>query len=179
MRQLKIPALLALAAAGAGATPLRAQIDGGWGGGSGTAAGHYATVNGIRLYYEDRGTGRPLHAFARAVLFDPLGIGESVWAAGSDGIASAASGLRLVPRDLARIGQMIVQRGQWQGREVVPGAWLDAAFTKPARGELQIGGFANALAALEGDEDAPGLRCICTRHHFVPVAGYLRVAGFF
>jgi pimeloyl-ACP methyl ester carboxylesterase len=60
MRHLKIPALLALAAAGAGTMPLRAQIDGGWGGGSGTAAGHYATVNGIRLYYEDRGTGRPL-----------------------------------------------------------------------------------------------------------------------
>jgi CubicO group peptidase (beta-lactamase class C family) len=77
-----------------------------------------------------RGTGRPLPEFARSVLFDPLGIGESVWTAGSDGIASAASGLRLAPRDLARIGQMIVQRGQWQGSEVVPARWLDAAFEK-------------------------------------------------
>jgi CubicO group peptidase (beta-lactamase class C family) len=79
-----------------------------------------------------RGTGRPLPEFARSVLFDPLGIGESVWTAGSDGIASAASGLRLVPRDLARIGQMIVQRGQWQGSEVVSPRWLDAAFEKRA-----------------------------------------------
>ncbi len=60
MRHMRIPALLSLAAAVAGATPLRAQADGGWGGGSGKAAGHYATVNGIRLYYEDRGAGRPL-----------------------------------------------------------------------------------------------------------------------
>ena len=60
MRYTNIPALLALAAAVAGATPLRAQTDGGWGGGSGQAAGQYANVNGIRLYYEDRGTGRPL-----------------------------------------------------------------------------------------------------------------------
>ncbi len=60
MRHMRIPALLALAAGVAGATPLRAQTDGGWGGGSGKAAGHYATVNGIRLYYEDRGAGRPL-----------------------------------------------------------------------------------------------------------------------
>jgi pimeloyl-ACP methyl ester carboxylesterase len=60
MRYVNIPALLALAAAVAGATPLHAQTDGGWGGGSGKAAGAYATVNGILLYYEERGTGRPL-----------------------------------------------------------------------------------------------------------------------
>lgn len=60
MRYVNIPALLALAAAVAGATPLRAQTDGGWGGGRGKATGHHATVNGIRLYYEDRGIGRPL-----------------------------------------------------------------------------------------------------------------------
>lgn len=60
MRYARIPALLALAAAAAGATPLRAQTDGGSGGGSGNVAGHYATVNGIRLYYEDRGSGPPL-----------------------------------------------------------------------------------------------------------------------
>jgi CubicO group peptidase (beta-lactamase class C family) len=74
-----------------------------------------------------RGTGQPLPAFARDALFGPLGIPAFEWLAGRDGVASAASGLRLTPRALARIGQTVLARGRWAGREVVPAAWLAAA----------------------------------------------------
>jgi pimeloyl-ACP methyl ester carboxylesterase len=60
MRYARIPALLALTTALAVTIPAMAQSTSGWGGGSGKSAGHFATVNGIRLYYEDRGSGRPL-----------------------------------------------------------------------------------------------------------------------
>jgi pimeloyl-ACP methyl ester carboxylesterase len=60
MRYARIPALLALSFALARALPGAAQSTPGWGVGSGTTAGQYAAVNGIRLHYEDRGTGRPL-----------------------------------------------------------------------------------------------------------------------
>src|ERR1700744_1071518 len=79
----------------------------------------------------ERGTGLDLHGFAKTALFEPLGIGASEWGNGTDGIASAASGLRLTPRDLARIGQMIVMGGKWEGRPVVPADWLEASF-RPA-----------------------------------------------
>ncbi|SRR6266496_1537433 len=49
-----------------------------------------------------KGTGQFLPEFARAVLFEPLGIDTFEWMAGADGVASAASGLRLTPRGLAR-----------------------------------------------------------------------------
>jgi CubicO group peptidase (beta-lactamase class C family) len=42
-----------------------------------------------------RGTGRPLHAFAREALFDPLGIGATEWMTDRDGEPIAASGLRM------------------------------------------------------------------------------------
>jgi len=73
------------------------------------------------------GTGRPLPDFAREALFEPLGIAGAEWMAGDDGVASAASGLRLAPRDLARIGQCILARGDWHGRQVIPAGWLDEA----------------------------------------------------
>ncbi len=53
-----------------------------------------------------KGTGRNLGEYARMALFDPLGIGPTEWRGGRDG-PSAASGLRMTPRDLARIGRLI------------------------------------------------------------------------
>lgn len=75
-----------------------------------------------------RGSGKTLPAFAREALFDPLGITAFGWAEGRDGVASAASGLRLRPRDLLRIGTLVLANGQWNGRQVVPRGWLDASF---------------------------------------------------
>jgi CubicO group peptidase (beta-lactamase class C family) len=73
-------------------------------------------------------TGRPIPEFARAALFDPLGIGHTEGECDADGEAIAASGLRMAPRDLARIGVMALAGGLWQGRQVVPAAWLAASF---------------------------------------------------
>jgi CubicO group peptidase (beta-lactamase class C family) len=69
-----------------------------------------------------KGAGQPLPDFARAALFEPLGIDTFEWMAGADGVASAASGLRLTPRGLARIGQLVLQSGM----DIVPAAWLEA-----------------------------------------------------
>jgi CubicO group peptidase (beta-lactamase class C family) len=76
-----------------------------------------------------RGAGKPLPDFAREALFGPLGIVEFEWAAGSDGVASAASGLRLTARHLLRIGQMVLARGIHEGRRIVPAAWIEASLS--------------------------------------------------
>jgi CubicO group peptidase (beta-lactamase class C family) len=73
------------------------------------------------------GTGRPLAQYAQEVLFAPLGIAGFEWMTGDDGVASPASGLRLAPRDLARIGELVLAGGVWDGRAVVPADWLRTA----------------------------------------------------
>jgi CubicO group peptidase (beta-lactamase class C family) len=73
-----------------------------------------------------RGTGRPLPEFAREELFGPLGIDRFEWMAGPDGVPSAASGLRLATPDLARLGELVLAGGEWNGRQLVPAAWLTA-----------------------------------------------------
>ncbi|HEY1933792.1 MAG TPA: serine hydrolase domain-containing protein [Acetobacteraceae bacterium] len=75
-----------------------------------------------------RGSGKPLQEFAREALFEPLGISVFEWAKGRDGVAAAASGLRLRPRDLLRIGTLVLAKGTWDGRQIVSRAWLDASF---------------------------------------------------
>lgn len=74
-----------------------------------------------------RGTGMSLPDYAHEVLFAPLGVGQTAWSHGGDGEPLAASGARMTPRDLARIGQLVLQRGQWGGRQVVPAAWIEAS----------------------------------------------------
>jgi CubicO group peptidase (beta-lactamase class C family) len=75
-----------------------------------------------------KGTGQSLPDFARATLFDPIGIGATAWINGLNGEPSASSGLRMTPRDLALIGQLILNRGQCEGRAVVPEEWLEKSF---------------------------------------------------
>ncbi|PRH88573.1 serine hydrolase [Labrys okinawensis] len=75
-----------------------------------------------------RGTGKTLPEFAREALFDPLGIGSFEWACGSDGVASAASGLRLRAADLLRIGELLLAKGLWNGSRVVSQDWVEASF---------------------------------------------------
>jgi CubicO group peptidase (beta-lactamase class C family) len=77
----------------------------------------------------ERGTNKTLHAFARETLFDPLGIGPTEWLADDKGEAIAASGLRLTPRDLARVGVMMMKGGMWGDRRVAPAQWIERATT--------------------------------------------------
>lgn len=73
------------------------------------------------------GTGQTLPEFARNVLFDPLGIETFKWSAGRDGTHSPASGVRLTAPDLLKIGRLVLNDGVWEGRSVVPEAWLRAS----------------------------------------------------
>jgi CubicO group peptidase (beta-lactamase class C family) len=79
----------------------------------------------------ENGTGQSLHDYARAVLFDPLGLGPTEWRIGRDGERNFASGLAMRPRDLARIGQLLLDGGKAGEEQMVPGDWLEASF-KPA-----------------------------------------------
>lgn len=88
----------------------------------------------------ERGSGLTLRGFAEQRLFDPLGIRRLEWVQGSDGSHLAASGLRLRPRDAARIGQLALDGGMHGDHRIVPAAWLERSFTRHAdAGELGYG----------------------------------------
>jgi CubicO group peptidase (beta-lactamase class C family) len=76
-----------------------------------------------------KAAGRPLDEFARAGLFAPLAIAPDQWAR-IQGDTDAGGGLRLRPRDMAKIGQLVLAGGNWYGRQVVSKDWV-ASSTAP------------------------------------------------
>ena len=73
-----------------------------------------------------RGTGNSLEKYAREKLFSPLEITKWEWLKDSDGDTAAHYGLRLTPRDMMKIGRLILQKGKWKGKEVVPKEWIES-----------------------------------------------------
>src|SRR5689334_22953738 len=72
--------------------------------------------------------GHPLDEFARETLFEPLGITSFEWTR-VKGDTDAGGGLRLRPRDMAKIGQLLLAGGRWNDRQIVSKAWIDASMT--------------------------------------------------
>ncbi len=107
----------------------------------------------------EKGTGRQLHDFAREVLFEPLQIENTEWRRGMDGEPIAASGLRLTPRDLVRIGTMILGGGQWNGTQVTPPEWLAVSFTPAiSMPDGRQYGYQWYLGTVPMDDGAGGVR---------------------
>jgi CubicO group peptidase (beta-lactamase class C family) len=90
----------------------------------------------------ERVSGKPLEAFAREVLFQPLGISDLEWKAYKNGKIAAAAGLRLRPRDAAKIGQLLLNRGRWNGRKIISADWIAQSITPRFQA---IGNFGSTL----------------------------------
>jgi CubicO group peptidase (beta-lactamase class C family) len=73
-----------------------------------------------------KATGRHLDEFARETLFEPLGITGTEWDR-YQGDTDAGGGLRLRPRDMAKIGQLVLAGGRWNDRQVVSKAWIETS----------------------------------------------------
>lgn len=76
-------------------------------------------------------TGEQADAYAERRLFDPLGIEEYDWSSGNtEGYPQLDGTLMLRPRDMARIGWMVLDGGEWNGRQVLPAAWIEESTTR-------------------------------------------------
>lgn len=90
--------------------------------------GHAFNYNGgmsiILSYLIQRGAGRPADEYAKDHLFEPLGINDFEWERLRSGLADTDGGLHLRPRDMAKIGQLYLQKGIWNGKRIVSEDWV-------------------------------------------------------
>jgi len=105
-------------------------------------------------------TDEGIDALVQKHLFDPLGIRDVEWARHRHtGDPMAEGGLRMRPRDLAKIGQLVLARGQWNGTQIVPAAWIEAATSRQVPADPRASWFAygyqfwlwNTYVAKKGD----------------------------
>lgn len=103
----------------------------------------YATPPYGRLHLVlEAASGMPLPDYSRKWLTGPLGMQETDWIIRPEAYrATNKYGLASTARDLAKFGQLILNRGEWRGEQLVSRAWLDEALSSsqeqnPAYGYL-------------------------------------------
>lgn len=75
-----------------------------------------------------RAASRSLLSFAQEFLFVPLEIRAPYWPRDANGYYYGSGDMHMTPRHLARFGQLYLDRGMFNGRQIVPAEWVDASF---------------------------------------------------
>ncbi len=75
-------------------------------------------------------TGEKVIDYLKPRLFEPLAIEGMDWEVDPQGINCGGWGLRLKTEDMAKFGQLFLQKGKWNGKQVLPAEWVEQATTK-------------------------------------------------
>ena len=75
-------------------------------------------------------TGQTTLEFLKPRLFEPLGIESAEWASSPEGYSLGGGGLKLCTEDIAKFGQLYLQKGKWHGRQLIPEKWVEQATSK-------------------------------------------------
>jgi CubicO group peptidase (beta-lactamase class C family) len=76
-----------------------------------------------------KATGMTVLDYLKPRLFAPLGIEHPTWETSPQGVSAGGYGLSIRTEDIARFGQLYLQKGKWQGKQIVPESWVKAATT--------------------------------------------------
>jgi len=68
--------------------------------------------------------GKHANAYAEDVLFKPLGISKYIWETHPNGTPQCGAGLQMLPRDMAKIGLLVLNNGLWNNKQIVSEEWL-------------------------------------------------------
>jgi CubicO group peptidase (beta-lactamase class C family) len=75
-------------------------------------------------------TGQTELDYLKPRLFEPLGIENPRWDTSPEGNSLGGYGLYLVTEDIAKFGQLYLQKGQWHGKQLIPREWVEQATSK-------------------------------------------------
>ncbi len=108
-------------------------------------ARHVAAEPGKLWYYNSgltillgevvrKAAGIPIDKFARLHLFTPLGIRKFQWDGSPSGVVQTDGGLHLLPRDMGKVGLLVLRGGVWDGKKVVSQSWIEESTRRHIHG---------------------------------------------
>ena len=75
-------------------------------------------------------TGETVLEYLRPRLFEPLGIENPEWGSSPQGNTLGGWGVMLRTEDVAKFGQLYLQKGLWNGKQLVPSSWIEQATSR-------------------------------------------------
>jgi CubicO group peptidase (beta-lactamase class C family) len=75
-------------------------------------------------------TGATVLDYLNPRLFEPLGIENPEWGTSPQGNTLGGWGLKIRTEDIAKFGQLYLQKGKWNGKQLVPASWVEQATSK-------------------------------------------------
>ena len=75
-------------------------------------------------------TGKTLLEYLTPRLFEPLGIDKPTWETSPQGISCGGFGLSIRTEDIGKFGQLYLQKGKWNGKQLVAESWVEAATSR-------------------------------------------------
>lgn len=110
-------------------TPARTVLEAGFK----FAPGERYSYNSHNTYFLSlmvtRATGKLVSEYLQEKLFDELGIHNYHWDLGPEGCEMGGWGLYMPTKDLAKMGQFFLQKGKWNGRQLLDGEWIEQAMS--------------------------------------------------
>ncbi len=105
-------------------------------------------------------TGKPIEQYLHEKLWQPLGMNEGKWITDTHGNTIGFWGLNVQARDFAKLGQLYLQNGMWEGKQLLSDEWVKASTQPdPKRDDLQRGkiygdwGYQNCWWLPKGSND--------------------------
>ena len=75
-------------------------------------------------------TGKTVLDYLKPRLFEPLGIKNLEWGTSPQGISLGGWGLSICTEDIAKFGQLYLQKGNWRGKQLIPSEYVEQATSK-------------------------------------------------
>lgn len=85
-------------------------------------------------------TGQTVLEYLRPRLFEPLGIEAPQWGTSPQGVTLGGYGLHVRTEDIAKFGQLYLQQGKWNGKQLVPAAWIEQATSLQVPNDKTVAG---------------------------------------
>ena len=85
-----------------------------------------------------KATGMNVPKYAQENLFDPLGINTAVWTTTRGDWTNTGAGMLMLPRDMAKIGLLVAQNGNWNGEQIISEDWIQSSIQEHAVLESEL-----------------------------------------